>query len=322
MNNKGMSLVEEIVALAIISLASLIMLVGFSTAANVFADSTKYKNITNEQYQVLLNKNYNSENVILSENMTNATIKVGANTFTVEGKQRKATSNKEMLSAFEFETYNDVTENQGNTDKTLSNIDNYIKEVAGLKNEGDFLTWLKDKKGINVPPEEAYGNSDTKNSNFYQHYYYYAQGKSYLQLDQNIIDECNRIFDSVHQNATDENEKSMRIGDKKLYIKPVFCDGLWQIDGEDKTNGYFLIASESPELILTDKDTPLNTKLIYARGKWYYKIFGLSLNDYQNAFVDVSKFSEKNSGATVDNLYNGSINNIYLEDQTNWAVIQ
>lgn len=321
MNNKGMSLVEEIVALAIISLASLIMLVGFSTAANVFADSTKYKNITNEQYQVLLNKDYNSENVILSENMANATIKVGANTFTVEGKQRKATSNKEMLSAFEFEINNDVTENQGNTDKTLSNIDNYIKEVAGLKNEGDFLTWLKDKKGIIVPPEEAYGNSDTNNSNFYQHYYYYAHGKSYLQLEQNIIDECNRIFDSVHQNATDENEKSMRIGDKKLYIKPVFCDGLWGINGEDKTNGYFLIASESPELILTDKkDTQLNTKLIYARGKWYYKIFGLDEN-YQNAFVDVAEFSNNNSNETVDDLYNGS-KGIDLNDQTNWAVIQ
>ena len=42
-NNKGMTLVEEIVALAIISIASLIMLVGFSTAANVFADSTRYR---------------------------------------------------------------------------------------------------------------------------------------------------------------------------------------------------------------------------------------------------------------------------------------
>ncbi|MEI3292468.1 MAG: type II secretion system protein [Thomasclavelia ramosa] len=42
-NNKGMTLVEEIVALAIISIASLKTLVGFSTAANVFADSTRYK---------------------------------------------------------------------------------------------------------------------------------------------------------------------------------------------------------------------------------------------------------------------------------------
>lgn len=320
MNNKGMSLVEEIVALAIISLASLIMLVGFSTAANVFADSTKYKNITNEQYQVLLNKNYNSENVILSENMANATIKVGANTFTVEGKQRKATSNKEMLSAFEFETNNDVTENQGNTDKTLSNIDNYIKEVAGFNKEDDFLKWIASKNEGNEPPK--YGNSATKKSNFYQHYYYYAHGQSYLQLDQNIIDECNRIFDSVHQNATDENEKSMRIGDKKLYIKPVFCDGLWGINGEDKTNGYFLIASESPELILTDKkDTILNTKLIYARGKWYYKIFGFGLNDSRKPFVDVAEFSNNNSNETVDDLYNGS-KGIDLDDQTNWAVIQ
>ena len=55
-NNKGMTLVEEIVALAIISIASLIMLVGFSTAANVFADSTRYKDITNKLYSISVTK--------------------------------------------------------------------------------------------------------------------------------------------------------------------------------------------------------------------------------------------------------------------------
>lgn len=93
-NNKGMTLVEEIVALAIISIASLIMLVGFSTAANDFADSTRYKDITNKQYAALLGNENTDKDINVSNEDAKVIIKVADKVITVKTNQSNATSKK------------------------------------------------------------------------------------------------------------------------------------------------------------------------------------------------------------------------------------
>ena len=45
-NTKGMTLIEVIISLLIISTASLIIVVGFVTALNLFTDSNHYKDVT------------------------------------------------------------------------------------------------------------------------------------------------------------------------------------------------------------------------------------------------------------------------------------
>ena len=89
-NNKGMTLVEEIVALAIISIASLIMLVGFSTAANDFADSTRYKDIT-----ALLGNENTDKDINVSNEDAKVIIKVADKVITVKTNQSNATSKKD-----------------------------------------------------------------------------------------------------------------------------------------------------------------------------------------------------------------------------------
>ena len=55
-NTKGMTLIEVIISLLIISTASLIIVVGFVTALNLFTDSNHYKDVTNKQQKAHPNR--------------------------------------------------------------------------------------------------------------------------------------------------------------------------------------------------------------------------------------------------------------------------
>ena len=48
-DNKGMTLIEVVVSLLILSTASLIMVMGFTTAINIFTDANAYKNAINKE---------------------------------------------------------------------------------------------------------------------------------------------------------------------------------------------------------------------------------------------------------------------------------
>jgi len=54
-NTKGMTLIEVIISLLIISTASLIIVVGFVTALNLFTDSNHYKDVMKKiKIQILM----------------------------------------------------------------------------------------------------------------------------------------------------------------------------------------------------------------------------------------------------------------------------
>ena len=308
-NNKGMTLVEEIVALAIISIASLIMLVGFSTAANVFADSTRYKDITNKQYAALLGNENTDKDINVSNEDAKVIIKVADKVITVKTNQSNATSKKDSQTMLSKLNFNNI--NLSNTPQTVANCNDFLDSVLSFTTIKQFDEWIAEQ-GIDV----ASYNGQYKNNDCYRYYYYNRYGAAHLTLEQDIINECNRIFDEVHQTATNQNEKKARIGDKTLYIKPYFCGGIWQV-GIDSEDGYFLMASELPGI---SGGTQWRTNLIYARGSWYYKVFAFGTSD-QNSYVDVAGFS--NAKATVDSLFDGSISEkINLSDQSQWIKIK
>lgn len=308
-NNKGMTLIEEIVALAIISIASLIMLVGFSTAANVFADSTQYKNITNKQYAALLGNENTDKDINISNENAKVTIKVGDKVITVKASQSSATSTKDSQTVLSKLNFNNI--NLSNTPQTIANCDEFLGEVLSFTSKDKFDEWLLEQ-GVEADSYTGW----YKGNDGYRYYYYNRYGQTHLTLEQEVIDECNKIFDEVHQTATNQLEKKARIGDKTLYIKPYFCGGIFggNISIED---GYFLMASELSGI---SGGSQWKTSLIYARGSWYYKVFALGENN-QNSYVDVAGFSGNN--VTVNNLFDGSINEkINLSDQSQWVKIK
>ena len=157
-NNKGMTLVEEIVALAIISIASLIMLVGFSTAANVFADSTRYKDITNKQYAALLGNENTDKDINVSNEDAKVIIKVADKVITVKTNQSNATSKKDSQTMLSKLNFNNI--NLSNTPQTVANCNDFLDSVLSFTTIKQFDEWIAEQ-GIDVASYNGwYKNND------------------------------------------------------------------------------------------------------------------------------------------------------------------
>ena len=79
-NTKGMTLIEVIISLLIISTASLIIVVGFVTALNLFTDSNHYKDVTNKQQKALVDEENKDKNIkAASVNFSSSTVIVDTN---------------------------------------------------------------------------------------------------------------------------------------------------------------------------------------------------------------------------------------------------
>ena len=108
-NTKGMTLIEVIISLFIISTASLIIVVGFVTALNLFTDSNHYKDVTNKQQKALVDEENKDTDIDVDDTLANYSITVNesGNPIIVNGTYKKATS----------KTYKDV------------NLSNFIPKI-------------------------------------------------------------------------------------------------------------------------------------------------------------------------------------------------
>ena len=108
-NTKGMTLIEVIISLLIISTASLIIVVGFVTALNLFTDSNHYKDVTNKQQKALVDEENKDTDIDVNDTLANYSITVNesGNQIIVNGTYKKATS----------KTYKDV------------NLSNFIPKI-------------------------------------------------------------------------------------------------------------------------------------------------------------------------------------------------
>ena len=319
-NNKGMTLIEEIIALAIIAIASLIMLVGFSTAAHIFGDSTQYKNITNQQYAALLENENNDESINITNENANVTIKVNDKVISVKGKQKNASSSKDKQAILSTMEFNNIT--LSNTMQTIANTNELINTILPLKNN-ELKTWFEEickNQEAEVPSGVNYYFSNDS----YRAFYYYMFGQTHLKLEQDIIDKCNEIFNQMHPNPHTTAEKKAYIGEKTLYIRPYFCGGL-----KDNSNNFenyvVLVAAPSSGYNQTDG---WNTSLVYNSidGHWYYKIFSERYTD-TNSKINIASFTSKDVNVsdlfkgTVTSINNKNDKNYNFSDQTQWVRI-
>ena len=93
-NTKGMTLIEVIISLLIISTASLIIVVGFVTALNLFTDSNHYKDVTNKQQKALVDEENKDTDIDVNDTLANYSITVNesGHPIIVNGTYKKATS--------------------------------------------------------------------------------------------------------------------------------------------------------------------------------------------------------------------------------------
>lgn len=165
-NTKGMTLIEVIISLLIISTASLIIVVGFVTALNLFTDSNHYKDVTNKQQKALVDEENKDTDIDVNDTLANYSITVNesGNPIIVNGTYKKATSKtyKDVnLSNFIPKIQiNEAVKGRNiykNYCKMMQEFSNYLKEQGVTSNDKLFegktkeyiKEWMKQKTGAN-----------------------------------------------------------------------------------------------------------------------------------------------------------------------------
>ena len=174
-NNKGMTLIEVVVSLLILSTASLIMVTGFTTAINTFSDANSYKNAANKEKKALLTGETEGTSVYLDQQDAKYVITVdnGSSPFEVKGKYKKATvgsENNVSLSNFEIGT-DDTRKAKAvytNTATLLDDLYNYLK-ANGSKDSNKLFVGTTEytmKKWLQTKYVDDYSNIDDINGKF------------------------------------------------------------------------------------------------------------------------------------------------------------
>lgn len=166
-NNKGMTLIEVVVSLLILSTASLIMVMGFTTAINVFSDANSYKDVVNEIETTLMKDNIENTNVSINEKSTKYVIteSEGETPIEVKGTLKKGKSEKEdnvSLSSFKKgnsddtrkanKVYNNYCKMMGEIARYLESKNNY-SATANMNTPAiinNINEWLKEEKHVNA----------------------------------------------------------------------------------------------------------------------------------------------------------------------------
>ena len=167
-DNNGMTLIEVVVSLLILSTASLIMVMGFTTAIRTFSDANSYKDAVNEIETTLMKDTIENTNVSINEKSTKYVITEaeGETPIEVKGILKKGKSEKEdnvSLSLFKKGNSDDTRKANKvyhNYCKMMDEIARYLKSnnnnynATAKMNDPAIISnineWLKEEKHVNT----------------------------------------------------------------------------------------------------------------------------------------------------------------------------
>lgn len=241
-NNKGMTLIEVVVSLLILSTASLIMVIGFTTAINTFTDANSYKNAVNELETTLTKDKVDNTKVSVSEKSTKYVIteNEGSTPIEVKGTLSKATSEVEdhvSLSSFKKgkaddtrKAYKVYTNYMTMMEKMEEYIEGHYSMGTASVNDSRVTTavneWLKNEKNIN-----------------------------YTVVTHNVITDLPKIYAALYPNVEDDS-----VVDKINSVNSNY----------DKTNNHYVV----PYLYMDNMEY---TRFFTQKG---YKNVVITMSDY------------------------------------------
>lgn len=220
-NNKGMTLIEVVVSLLILSTASLIMVMGFTTAINIFSNANTYKTETNAEEESLLKNTKNGTK--FSEDLKEAKyiIKEDATSSPIEvtGKYKKLTSSKEKDIALANFT-------NGKIDDTRKAYSVYKEYMEKMDNLSDFLSNYKITHGSSLPGTE--GMDSEKNANAVNNWlsengYEGSVDNVVMQIPKfyNLFSEYNYEIDELRDTIEKDNPQyAGNIKEENCYVMP------------------------------------------------------------------------------------------------------
>lgn len=307
LNKKGMTLIEVVIATAIISIGAAILYSGFTTVAKMMIDSKVYTEKVNDQLSALNGKEDNG--TLLTTNETTVTIKAKDKEIKVNGSLLMAESEIDTVGTLNLKKINfEAIEEKSAIDSVIKDWTELLIQQAMLGNNDkrkNYYNQLLAEKGVEPVTNNYYGSysNDMLNVVYYLRYH---DNTAYPSLEKEVVDRCNVIFDVDHTPPiATKQEAGMRLGDKQYYIHAYIAnpDELnrlilaknGEVTAEEIQN--FVIYYAAPEL--TNKNTyQWRTSLVYNQTEkaWYYKRFPAGNMD-ADAFVAVSSYIKQDASS-------------------------
>lgn len=298
-DNQGMTLLELVMALFIVTLASIILITGLSTTTKVIQESHQYKNATNDQV-ASLSKQKEEDTVTIEEKQESIVVTIDGKQIAIEGTLQSAlSSNFKDLSMSNFVIKDKKTNSYQIYYNQMIELFNTIKTMT--KEQGQsYLEELKQQSGIAI---EYFYSGWLRNDDFRVFAYLHS---GFIEIDQDIIEECNAIYDTTHAPTNNYSpEAKARFGNKKMYIKP------YRIEIGNEASDALLMCAVATDDLSTDQ---WRTSLIYnpKDESWYYKVFPVGSDE--GSYIQLS--SLKNAGVTW------TVLQAQLQDPTQWQKLE
>lgn len=218
-NNKGMSLIEIIVSILIISIASMILLESFFAITNLIGNSNRYDLATDEQLASLVGGMTNNTITLTTEQKETIIMVEGATEpISVMGEYVVANGIDKDISLKNFITLKKDTDSYQETLVQLQEIYNETKDMtAERKNE--YLSSLEQKTGIATGLTCLTGARNDELRVFYYLQY------GHREIEKEVIEECNKVYDMMHPTPIPGlHEAKAKIGERRMYLKPYFIE--------------------------------------------------------------------------------------------------
>lgn len=303
LDNKGMSLVEVVMAILIVSIASVLLVQSLSTVTRLISEADLRTRTTNDQLNALVGSKVN-EGVEVTSTEKDVVINAEGlfRPITVIGNYEVATSSNES----EVSIHN-FTANENREDiyqKMLSNAKLIYKETKDMTadQKREYLARLEAKAGITTGAGMATGIRNDELRVFY----YLLHGFPLVKKE--IIAECNDIFDKGHPNASPtSNEGKQKIGDKDMYWKVYYPD-------KSEPPGNFILYAVGSDGI----NKEWATSLVYNEidRSLYYKIFPVPEHSWQTtgSTIELSQYGSSTTGFLTLQAD--------LQDETKWQKLK
>lgn len=322
LNKKGMTLIEVVIATAIISIGAAVLYSGFTTVAKMMIDSRIYTEKVNNQLSALNGKENNGTQ--LTEKDTAITIKANGKEIKVDATLVTASSEVDTVGTLNLKkvAYKEAEE-KDEIDSVIKDWTELLIQQAMLSTQGDrvkYYNQLLADKGVEPITDNYYGtySNDLLNIVYYLKYH---DNTVYPALEKEVVDRCNSIFDEDHKPPiATAHEANMRLGDKQYYIHAYIAnpDVLYakirakngEITSEEIAEYVIYYAAPS----YSNSNTyQWRTSLVYNQNDkaWYYKRFP-SGQGSTGSYIAVSDYLKKDAS----DLYLGFLN------PTQWAKIK
>ncbi|WP_041139790.1 prepilin-type N-terminal cleavage/methylation domain-containing protein [Beduini massiliensis] len=322
LNRKGMTLIEVVIATAIISIGAAVLYSGFTTVAKMMIDSKVYTQNVNDQLSALNGKENNGSQ--LTQNDTTIMIKANGKEIEIEGTLVTASSEVDTVGTLNLKKigYGEVEE-KSNIDSVIKDWTELLIQQAMLATQNDRINYynqLLAQKGVEPVTNNYYGSYSNDLLNIV-YFLRYQDNGFYPTLEKEVIDRCNTIFDNDHKPPiATSHEANMRLGDKQYYIHAYIANPD-ELCAKIRAKNGEITSQEIAEYVIyyaatssTNANTyQWRTSLVYnqAEKAWYYKRFP-------------SGNMDKDSYIAVSNYLKTDASELYLEflNPTKWAKIK